>query len=161
VTIRVQDRGADRLLQMAAEARGPWTVRVGVIGGQASEQHAVDELTVADVATFHEFGLGVPRRSFIADYVDENVPAIRKRLRSIAQAVSTRGLPVRPGLEQFGALTQGEIQQRMASGTDWPPLSEEYAATHHHGDRTARLIMTGQLRSSVTWDIVVGARLAE
>ena len=137
------------------QAQAGAKVKVGVIGDEAASQEAGGSLTVADVASFHEFGLGVPERSFIRAYVDENDGPIRVRLRDIANRVLTRNQSPRSGLEILGLLTVGEIQQRMAAGLQ-PDLSDAYVKRLNKPDKTARLIRTGQLRSSITHAVEPG-----
>ncbi len=157
MAVRVQDRGANDLLKRMREAQRGTKVKVGVIGSEAAAPKTGGaSLTVADVASFHEFGLGVPQRSWLREYVDEHDAEIRRRLRKIAEAVIKRKRDARIGLEQLGVLTVGEIQARMASGPGWKPLSKSYVKRLKLTDRTARLIRTGQLRSSITYVVEPG-----
>ena len=152
--VRIVDRGADGLVKAAREAMGDWSVRVGIMGSEAGAAHeeAVG-MTVAEVAEKHEFGIGVPRRSWLLDYVDATEEMARRRLRSVLEAVTQRKAPLAPGLEQFGQITVGEIQQRIADRID-PPLSE---ATIAAKGSDVPLINTGQLRSSITYVVLRGA----
>jgi len=153
-SVRVVDRGADALVRAAREAAGDWSVRVGIMGSEAGAAHEeAAGLTVAEVAEAHEFGVGVPRRSWLLDYVDATQETARRRIRSVLEAVTRRGLPFGPGLEQFGQVTVGEIQQRIADRID-PPLSE---ATIAAKGSDVPLINTGQLRSSITYVVLRGA----
>jgi hypothetical protein len=103
--------------------------------------------TIAEVGAFHEFGLGVPQRSFIRAWADENDGVNKKRLRKIADAVVSGHISSpRQGLERFGLLAVGEIQRRMADGIE-PALDER---TVKQKGSSVPLIDTGQLRSSIT-----------
>jgi len=149
VTVRERDRGADALMR---RMRQQANVRVGVMGQEASAGHA-GGLTVVDVASFHEFGLGHnPPRSFIAGYVDENKATIEKRIRKAAELIA-KGADVKQTLDRFGLLLVGEIQERMVSLP--PPLKPE---TIRRKGSSATLIDTGQLRSSVTHETRVERR---
>lgn len=119
------------------------TVRVGVFGDAG--QHGGSGDTVADIATKHEFGLGVPRRSFIADYVDENEPELRRRLADAARMVAL-GHDLEVVLERFGLQAVGEIVERIVRGIEPPnsPLTIE-----RKGSSTP-LVNTGQLKASIT-----------
>lgn len=148
--MRVVDHGADRLVAAAAESRRQRLCRVGVLGDEADASHGQDGITVAAIAEIHELGLGVPRRSWLVDWVDANLGVIKERLRSIERAaVAGRGTTTQ-GLEQLGARSVGEIQTRMANGIQ-PPLS---SATIERKGSTVPLIDTGQLRSSITYEVV-------
>jgi len=157
MAVRVQDRGANDLLKRMRAAQRGMKVKVGVIGSEAAAPKTGASLTVADVASFHEFGLGVPPRSWLREYVDENDAEIRRRLRKIAESVLRRKQDVRVGLNQLGGLLVGEIQARMASGPGWKELSEAYVKRRGLSDRTARLIgASEQLRSSITYVVEPG-----
>jgi len=151
-SVRVTDRGANDLLRRMKEAGEELTVRVGVIGDEAEAQHQADDLTVVDIATAHEFGVGVPQRSWLREWVDENEPELQRRMRAIADAVVKRGLPLKPGLDAFGEKAVGEIKQRI-SGSIPPPNSPVTIA--RKGSSTT-LINTEQFRSSITSDVVKG-----
>jgi hypothetical protein len=149
MTVRVVDHGADALIRRIQRGRQPTTVKTGVIGDGAqarSVNGGAAALTVADVASFNEFGIGVPERSFIRAYVDENQPQLIQRLRAIARAVA-KGKPLEPGLEQFGALVVGEIQRRISAGI----APENHPDTIERKGSSTPLIDTGQLRSSITY----------
>jgi hypothetical protein len=61
---------------------------------------------------------------------------------------------VREGLGQVGLYIQKEIQNTItAGGTDWPPLAE---STIKAKDSSAPLIDSGQLRQSISFEIVTG-----
>lgn len=123
-------------------------VSVGIFETDGSKMY-VDGATVLDVATFHEFGLGVPERSFLRGWFDENidrsVEALRRLLVSVIEGKRTK----EQALELFGVWLQGEIQQRIAAGIS-PAITFE---TAHRKGSTVALIDTGQLRSSVTFKI--------
>lgn len=106
-------------------------------------------LTVREVAAFHEFGLGVPRRSFIRDWYDPNVARIRARAARVSELVIRGERKAKQGGELLGLWAQGEIQQRIADGIG-PKL--ELATIKRKGSNKP-LIDTGQLRSSITFKV--------
>jgi hypothetical protein len=147
----VRDHGADALLAAMKQAAVGHRVKIGIMGSDAAQQHP-GGLTTAEVASFHEFGIGVPQRSWLREYVDEADAKIRRRLRAIAYAVVRQRKPPLPGLQQFGITTVGEIQSRMASGPGgWKELSSATMRRKGTEDNTARLIDTGQMWSSISW----------
>jgi hypothetical protein len=152
--VTVRDRGADAAIK---RARGRMTVKVGVIGAKAAEPKkggASAKLTgntVAEIATIHEFGIGVPRRSFIADYVDEDQPDLEKRLSLSARNIVKGKAMKEQEAERFGLYVVGQMQERIARGIA-PPLHPE--TIRRKGSATP-LIDTGQLRSSITHKVEV------
>ena len=145
MSVRERDNGARRLLEQIRAIKGA-AVDVGVLGQKAAEDHG--GLTVGDVATFHEFGLGVPERSFVRSYVDRSKQAAQALARRCAEAVA-RGVPAEAALNIIGMSHAAAIQEMIADGID-PPLAPE---TIKRKGSSVPLIDTGQLRASVTWRI--------
>ena len=137
------DHGAKALLKRLTERA---RVTVGVHEDEGSEDHSGGGGTIAEVMGRHEIGLGVPRRSFIADYVDENRDELRGKLRTIGKAVIEGKVEsVDQAIDRFGLLQVGEVQRRIRAGID-PPL--EQATIDAKGSDTP-LIDTGEGWSSV------------
>lgn len=109
------------------------------------------QLTVAEIGAIHEFGLGTaPRRSFLADWQDENGDRILKVITNGARALTLGRLQTpEQFLEQFGAWAAGDVQRRMADNIP-PPLSP---ITIRRKRSSVALIDTGQLRSSISYRV--------
>jgi len=149
VTVREIDHGADALMRRLLERA---VVHVGVQGEDGGEAHTDGDETIAQVAAKHEFGgvsdtgAKIPRRSFIRDYVDQNIGPLEARLERLGVAVLQGYTTVEQGLEAFGLRAVGEIQQRIADRIS-PPLSK---ITIARKGSDVPLIDTGQLRNSIT-----------
>lgn len=148
-------------------------VQVGILSsgrGAASNGSAdgkLSGLSVLEVGTFHEFGLGVPRRSFIRDWYSENQEPSAKRLRVCAELVVSGKRSAVGAAELLGLWAQGSIQARITAGpSDWAPLAAStikrkgYQSPTFKDGTVARvtpsakaLIDTGQLRSSITFTV--------
>lgn len=144
-----KDRGYADLLKRIASAANAKGVSVGVHEEEGSKPHGEDEndeATVADIASFHEFGLGVPRRSFIADYVDESETKIKDDLRKIGAAL-VEGKIATPeqGLDRFGLLQKAEVQKRIRDGIE----PENDPATIAAKGSSTPLIASGKLWTSI------------
>lgn len=125
------------------------------VGVHSEEGGASDgKLTVAEVATINEFGMGVPERSFIRAWADENQASNESALRAIGQAVVKGTFTADQGLDRAGLLFVGQIQARISSGIA-PPNAPSTIA--RKGSSTP-LINTGQLRSSILHKVQVGDR---
>jgi hypothetical protein len=142
MTVKDKDKGAKAML--ARLGKSP-SVRVGVIGREAQERGKNGGSTVGEIASYHEFGLGVPRRSFIRDYVDQNRLAITAKIDAIGGRI-VGGLDPKKGMDLLGLYLVGEIQDRISDHIP-PPLAE--STIERKGSDTP-LIDTGQLRSSIT-----------
>lgn len=151
MTVRDRDNGAQRLLQIVRQRP---RVKVGIVGpqAQASKKGAGSgTATLAEVAAFHEFGAGVPRRSFIADWADLSEADAIRRLTRVMRHVIKNNASLADSMDVFGHWAVGEIQERISQGIS-PELSEARKAQKRvnglSGDTP--LIHTGQLRSSIT-----------
>ena len=108
--------------------------------------------SLIEVAEAHEFGLGVPQRSFVTGAVDENEAELNSKLTTAIKA-STKpgGRGPEQTLERFGLYVVGVMQERISAGIA-PELAEstkrqKKARTGESKDTP--LILTGQLRSSI------------
>lgn len=122
--------------RVGSAARTPQTVTVGVHG---DAEGSYDGIGVVEIANIHEFGLGVPQRSFIRAWVDEKREEIASLTNRAAQAIVAGKLDHDRALEQMGLLFVASIQKRMAAG-----IAPEKA-----DGSVCRLIDTGVLRASI------------
>ena len=146
MSVRDVDHGASALLRRFNRRV---RIRIGVMGSDAASAKKGDGssgLTVADVATFHEFGLGVPKRSFIRDWVDEDSEENHRLLRRMADDVARGRGTISRAADRVALVMQAGMQERITDGIA-PPLDP---ATVERKGSTTPLIDTGQLRSSIT-----------
>lgn len=109
--------------------------------GQAPPQ------TMVEIANEHEFGLGVPERSWLRDWVDENEAMIRNDLRRAAMRIIEGKLTAHQASDLLGTKYVAAIQTRIANGIQ-PPNAPSTIA--RKGSSTP-LIDTGQFRSAITY----------
>jgi hypothetical protein len=133
----------------AALKKGRLTV--GIQGQDYGSSHEGSEITVGEIGTIHELGLGVPRRSFLADWMTEKEPEIHTTLVKIGEAIIKRKVSnLEQGLERFGVWAVGSIQTRIRNRIA-PELA---ASTIAAKGSSVPLNDTGQLRSSITYKVV-------
>lgn len=163
MTARVTDtdRGA-RALAESLRALGKARVRVGVLAdapkktgtrtgkrGRQIQQAA----TLAEVAAAHEFGTAtIPQRSFIRATVDLKAGEIGALQEKLAAQVAEGKITPEVAMERLGAAAQGMVQTRIAEGIG-PALAP---ATVARKRSNKQLVDTGQLRSSVTYQVLQG-----
>lgn len=163
MTARVTDtdRGA-RALAESLRALGKARVRVGVLAdapkktgtrtgkrGRQIQQAA----TLAEVAAAHEFGTAtIPQRSFIRATVDLKAGEIGALQEKLAAQVAEGKITPEVAMERLGAAAQGMVQTRIAEGIG-PALAP---ATVARKGSDKPLVDTGQLRSSVTYQVLQG-----
>src|SRR5262245_27433789 len=119
--VRVTDKGAARLLKMVRKASPP-AVRVGVFGDAAAQKYEDTGATVGDVANAHEWGAGVPQRSWLRATIDQNRLVINRNIQRAALEVFRGRMKEFQALELLGFSVQGMIQDRIAAGIS-PALS--------------------------------------
>jgi hypothetical protein len=127
-------------------------IAVGLPKGQATAQVYGDGQTVVDIGTYHEFGLGVPRRSFLADPFKLKKVTINKYLLKLFKEVFENGADAEIQLEKAGVLLQNiskEAFETNGFGT-WKDITE---ATKAAKGSSAILIDTGILRGSITYEV--------
>lgn len=146
--IRDTDRGLSRLTK--ALSAKPLALVVGVQGQDAAKPHESGEgITVGDVATWNELGLGVPERSFLRDWADQHKEEIKEDLRKVQRKVLEGKLTPEQGLQLLGVKYRGQIQTRIANGI--PPANAE--STIQRKGSSVPLIDTGQLRAAISYII--------
>lgn len=148
--ITSRDRGANALLAGFKEAAKGAELRVGILEAGSEPAEGSKDLTVADVATFNEFGLGVPERSFIRSWYDDNLDENRAALRRLQELVVRGEMSQAQAFEQLGLLFVGAIQRRIADGI--PPPNAE--STIKQKGSSTPLVDTGQLRASITHEVL-------
>ncbi len=145
-TVRDIDRGYRKLHKNLADG-GAVSMLVGVQGKEADEAHQESEQTVGEVASINELGLGVPERSFLRAWVDENEAAIMEDLRDVMRGVLAGRFTKEQGMQLLGVKYVAAIQERITAGIE-PPNAPYTIAKK--GSSTP-LIDTGQLKSAITF----------
>jgi hypothetical protein len=151
VPVTDTDRGYRKRVAAIIGA-GPVDTIVGVIGEKASADH--EGITVGELAEIHEFGLGVPERSFLRAWFDQNREKVIVRLRAAHRKVLLGELTPQRAGEIIGLWAVGEIQRFIADGKVKPALDPRTVVAK---GSSVPLIDTGQLRSAISY--AVEARL--
>jgi len=160
--VKDNDKGYKKLISQAAKLKHKPYVKVGIQGSDAGEPKkvrnddgsisTVTDISVVEIANFHEFGLGVPERSFLRDTLDIN----RNKYNAIAKEMKTEialgKMSNEKALSVIGEKIKADCQVRISDGIP-PPLSDETIKNKTVNGRTGKtpLIDTGQLRQSITY----------
>jgi hypothetical protein len=143
-----KDRGWSALAQQL-KSLGDAHVLVGVQGSQASAEHPDAGATVAQVASWNEFGTGhIPARSFIRATIDLNEKPLNALSAKLGQGVVLGKFGAGQALQLIGEHAVGLIKQRIADGIA-PPNAPSTIA--RKGSSTPLIAHTGTLRNSVTY----------
>ena len=172
--VTIQGHGAAALLQRVRALSGGRKVRVGILAdkpkdavkGSTSKKARIQRKvaaksgstkTLLEIAVIHEFGAGhVPARSFIRATMDERAADIQKLQIAVARQVLAGALTPEQGLSQIGAKVAAWVQARIVAGIA-PPLAESTRRRKRRlsgKGKDTPLILTGQLKSSVTFAVV-------
>ena len=102
--------------------------------------------TLIEVMLQHEFGVGVPQRSFLSAWFDEEEEALRKRMFKVAKSAADGKFSLSLELERFGKSALANMKGRIREGIA-PALSERRKrekAKAGVGPKDTPLIFTSQ-----------------
>lgn len=117
------------------------SITFGIHADEGAESHGAE--TVAEIASKHEFGLGVPQRSWLRGFVSEEQEEISNVVEQTMRLASDRG----PAAYDAAALIlAGKMQARFAKGIG-PELAPATVAAK---GSSLQLVDTGVMRSSIT-----------
>lgn len=134
-------------------------VEFGFLGSKAEAVHAEGGgLTVVDIATIHEYGdpaSHIPARSMIGDYIDLHTDEIFDDFTNGFMAAFDGTVSYEQAMNAVAAVHVGGMQTRMADGIPpaLSPFTIEMRRQSGRGslDPKDTLIVTGQMRSSMSW----------
>lgn len=156
MTVTDKDMGWQALGEAVAELGDSDSfVLVGIQGNEATATHGADEITNVGLGTIHEFGLGVPRRSFIRDAIDAHQDELAEFMGVLGQRVLLgESHPSGPmsetqALGLIGQQAVKLIQQRITAHIP-PPLAE---ITKKIKGSDVPLVRFGTLRKSITYRV--------
>lgn len=142
VTSRTDTPRLERTLRFL-EARG--VITTGVHGDEGEQLHDSEGVSIADVASFAEFGLGQPQRSWLRAWFDENSHRLEAMLAKQLQAAMTAGESFEWAMERTALWMQADIQRRIRNRIS-PPNA---ASTIARKGSSTPLIDTGVFRSAI------------
>lgn len=130
------------------------SVRVGVLAAAGVHKDG-SGLTMAEIATVHEYGapeVGIPRRSFIGSAIDEGRDELRRAGTAAARSVVDGRRTVDQALALVGEKARAMIVNKINRG----PFVPNAPLTIALKGSSKPLIDTGQLKQSVSYEIVRG-----
>lgn len=155
------DRGWRRVKVELLKLTDDRALVVGVIGEEAAKRHGNPEEaapTVAEIATWHEFGThtGVPERSFARATVDEHASKYVGMLNTGLGKVVDGKMTVPQVLGLLGARVVGDMRNRIRAGIDpalKPATIQRKTRISDGAEASTPLILTGQLLRALSWAI--------
>ncbi len=143
--IRDRDRGWKKLGRTIRDRR----VRYVDVGVMAEHDMRSDNVGNVMLAMVHEFGLGVPERSFIRDMIDKNQLEYIKFINRIAYQVAIGRVTKKVALMLLGAKVEADMKAYVRAGVE-PP---NHPITIEKKGSSTPLIDTGQLLSSIDYEV--------
>ena len=113
--------------------------------------HRGSHLTVAEIASIHEFGIPgrIPERSMIRATCEMNSAKYAEAVRKIGIGITFGRTDLRRGLDLLGVMIKGDIQQRIAAGIA-PPNAP---STIKRKGSSTPLIDSGQMRGGLDHEV--------
>jgi hypothetical protein len=152
VALRTRDTGLNKFLRRLTSPE----VTVGVHSSDGSAIEEGSALTVAEIAAIHEFGLGVPERSWLRAFVDENRDKLSDMLATTAKLIAEGKYPADVAMNRFGLAVVGMVKERITAGIE-PGLAEstklEKMRVTGGNAKDTPLIRFGQFVSAIAHEV--------
>lgn len=128
-------------------------IKVGLPKSTSAKMHKDSDLSIAAIGAIHEFGSSdgkIPERSFIRTTIQAKRKDIKKLFHTETKKVIAGTQSVDKMMGKIGVLTSGAIQKTIVDLTDPANAPSTVSAKGSSNP----LIDSGQMRQSVTWELV-------
>jgi hypothetical protein len=128
--------------------------RVWAHVGVSDVPHEPDGGPTDEIGFAHEFGIGVPERSFLRAWVDENMGPIREKVVQLAAEVVAEELTEREAHTALGAWAAKGVRDKIMRGIA-PPLAIRTVLAKEkagYADPGTALFATGQLLDAIIFE---------
>jgi hypothetical protein len=102
-----------------------------------------------EIAKYHEYGLGVPQRSFLRGWVADDAFSIELKLQKAAELAVTGKMTLRQGLADIGRWGVDRIKTRIIAFI--PPKNAPSTLKHKTGD--IPLIDTANMLQAIKYEV--------
>ena len=128
-------------------------VDVGVISNKLTKKIYDNNFTVAQVAARHEFGVGVPKRSFLKSTFELKQKEVGGFITKDFNLVFERRIVAKQAMGRIGIFARNLVLRAFSTGGFgmWPELAP--ATVKKKGVPTI-LVETGTLKQSIQWEVV-------
>lgn len=160
------DLGAEAILKNIEELSEKPYVKVGILesaGDHKKKKGSTESLSVADIATIHEYGgvthrgnvsWDIPERSFIRSSMLEKDADLEEKTVKIFDQILDGSLGVKKGLSVLGLEIQKNFKAKINSNIP-PPLADSTIKAKTRDGKTGEvaLVDTGQMRNSISYEV--------
>lgn len=150
---RIRTKVTDRDVgykKMVESLQGLGQLTLGVMGEKAEAKHPNSELMVGEVAAIHELGLGVPKRSWLAAWIDAHQREMIADAAAAYQDVIAGRLSRKKAFESLGLKWTTAIRHFLVSGQVTPPIKPITAKLKGHN---IPLIDTYAIHNAITYKV--------
>lgn len=127
-------------------------ITVGIIDGDRS--HGDSEETVGSIAEQHEFGLGVPERSWLRAWFDSQSAGVKEQASAYFRQAALGEAGFEQAAKALAILAESSIKRRISEGKVTPPITNPrtIASKQERGFQPpyVPLVETGVLLSAIT-----------
>ena len=142
--------GIEQLQKSVKDAKGRSVVKVGIQEEAGGHKESEGALSVADVASFHEFGTEhIPERSFIRMPIQDNKKELQELQRKLLRDTILGSKSIGESLAIIGEKAQSDMIAAINAGIE-PELDPATIAAK--GSSTP-LIDSGQLKQSIRYKV--------
>jgi len=146
--VKEKDLGYSQFKEIWTNNKRDGFVKVGIVGGGSQYP---DGTSVADIAAFNEFGTdSIPERPFMRQTIESNSNRIKQTAKKLLTGVVSLKMSKKDALGKLGVLVSGLMKSQIVNG-QFAELSP--STLKKKTPKTKPLIDTGQLRSSIDWEI--------
>lgn len=143
----VISRGKKALQKLAKHLQGSqWSI--GILPLRGAKPHGAT--TVAEIGAAHEYGLGVPERSWLRGYLDENENMIAQDMVAAWSSVVAMKRTAKNAAGMLGAKHSAGMKKRISDKGVKPDISER---TKEKKGSDVPLLDTGVLRASISFKV--------
>jgi hypothetical protein len=148
--VRVVDHGAKRAMKLSKQPR--LKLRIGVLPRDAGKKHRDSGESVGQIALWQEFGTpGIEPRSWLFDWLDEEIDVIAKQVGADTQRVIMDGTSERTALERRGSVYRQQVEDRIRFAN---VLRGNEPSTIAKKGFDLPLIDTEQFIEAIRWEVV-------
>jgi len=153
--VRVEDNGAKRAMRLLKQPR--MKLRVGILDAEAKQKHPVHPgVTIGQIAVAHEYGQPwrkppTPRRSWLFDWLDEEIDQIAKQLSADTFRVLFGGADERLALSKRASVYRQQIVDRIRYAN---PFKGNAEATIRSKGFDLPLIDSEGFIEAIRWEVV-------
>lgn len=150
--IRINTKGIEHLGKVLGER---YSIKVGIMGTKARQEHNGTTLTNAEIGTIHEFGSAkreIPRRSFLREPLIERLANYLVSKKAFSKQAVDEAIKEGTLLElakKVGVVAEEVIQEAFAT-RGFGKWKANKPSTIARKGSDSPLIDTGQLRRSIT-----------